>query len=65
VTLDFPSLLDRIGKTMQYEACLLGFNNVDPDPDGQMNLWLSSSSITPGIPGRYRRPPLGKRRSIA
>jgi len=23
VTLDFPSLLDRIGKTMQYEACLL------------------------------------------
>lgn len=44
VTLDFPSLLDRIGKTMQYEACLLGFNNVDPDPDGQMNLWLSSSS---------------------
>jgi len=44
VTLDFPSLLDRIGRTMQYESCLLGFNNVDPDPDGQMNLWLSSSS---------------------
>jgi peptide/nickel transport system substrate-binding protein len=44
VALDFPSLLERIGKTLRYEACLLGLNNVDPDPDGQMNLWLSSSS---------------------
>jgi peptide/nickel transport system substrate-binding protein len=44
VTLDFPSLVERIGKTSRYEACLLGLNNVDVDPDGQMNLWLSSSS---------------------
>jgi peptide/nickel transport system substrate-binding protein len=44
VTLDFPSLLDRIGKSLRYEACLLGLNNVDLDPDGQMNLWLSSAS---------------------
>jgi peptide/nickel transport system substrate-binding protein len=44
VTLDFPSLVERIGKSSRYEACLLGFNNVDLDPDGQMNLWLSSSS---------------------
>jgi peptide/nickel transport system substrate-binding protein len=44
VTLDFPSLLERIGRTMHYEACLLGLNNVDLDPDGQMNLWLSSST---------------------
>jgi len=50
VTLDFPSLLERIGKTMQYEACLLGFNNVDLDPDGQMNLWLSSSTNHPWNP---------------
>jgi peptide/nickel transport system substrate-binding protein len=50
VPLDFPSLLERIGKTMQYEACLLGFNNVDLDPDGQMNLWLSSSSNHPWNP---------------
>jgi peptide/nickel transport system substrate-binding protein len=50
VTLDFPSLLERIGKTMQYEACLLGFNNVDADPDGQMNLWLSSSTNHPWNP---------------
>jgi peptide/nickel transport system substrate-binding protein len=44
VTLDFPSLVERIGKSSRYEACLLGFNNVDLDPDGQMNVWLSSSS---------------------
>ncbi|HYW42570.1 MAG TPA: ABC transporter substrate-binding protein [Bryobacteraceae bacterium] len=44
VTLDFPSLLERIGKTMQYESCLLGLNNGDVDPDSQMNVWLSSSS---------------------
>jgi len=44
VTLDFPSLLDRISKSQQYESCLLGLNNVDLDPDGQMNFWLSSSA---------------------
>ena len=43
-SLDFPSLLERIGKTMQYESCLLGLNNGDLDPDSQMNVWLSSSS---------------------
>jgi peptide/nickel transport system substrate-binding protein len=42
VTLDFPSLLERISKTLQYEACLLGMVNVDLDPNGQMNVWLSS-----------------------
>ena len=44
VTLDFPSLMERIGKSSQYEACLLGNVNVDLDPNGQMNLWLSSSA---------------------
>lgn len=44
VTLDFPSLIERIGKSFQYESCLLGSTNVDLDPNGQMNLWLSSSA---------------------
>ncbi|HJT87062.1 MAG TPA: ABC transporter substrate-binding protein [Bryobacteraceae bacterium] len=43
VTLDFPSLIDRITHSFQYETCLLGFTNVDLDPNGQMNVWLSSS----------------------
>jgi peptide/nickel transport system substrate-binding protein len=44
VTLDFPALLERIGKTFEYEACLLGLVNVDADPNGQMNVWLSSGA---------------------
>lgn len=48
--LDFNSILERIGKTFRYEACLLGFNNVEADPGGQMNLWLSSSDNHPWNP---------------
>jgi peptide/nickel transport system substrate-binding protein len=44
VSLDFPSLIERISKTFQYEACLLGLVNIDLDPNGQMNVWLSSAS---------------------
>jgi peptide/nickel transport system substrate-binding protein len=43
VTLDFPSLVERIGHSLEYEACLLSFVNVDLDPNGQMNVWLSSA----------------------
>jgi peptide/nickel transport system substrate-binding protein len=42
--LDFASLLERITRTFRYEACLLGLNNVDLDPNGQMNVWLSSTA---------------------
>jgi peptide/nickel transport system substrate-binding protein len=45
VTLDFPSLIERITKSFQYEACLLGLVNVDLDPNAQMNVWLSSSAM--------------------
>ena len=43
VTLDFPALIERLMHTQDYEACLLGLVNVDPDPNAMMNLWLSSS----------------------
>jgi peptide/nickel transport system substrate-binding protein len=43
VTLDFPSLIERITRTFQYEACLLGLTNLDLDPSAQMNVWLSSA----------------------
>ena len=42
VTLDFPSLLERIGETFNYEAALLGMTNVELDPNAVMNVWLSS-----------------------
>jgi len=44
VTLDFASLIERLTKTLTYEACLLGMANVDLDPNLQMNVWLSSAS---------------------
>ncbi len=43
VTLDFPSLIERITQSFNYEACVLGLLNTDLDPNGQMNVWLSSS----------------------
>jgi len=43
VSLDFPALIDRLMQTQNYEACLLGIENVDPEPNAMMNVWLSSS----------------------
>jgi peptide/nickel transport system substrate-binding protein len=43
VTLDFPSLIERMTQSFDYEAILLGLTNVGLDPDEQMNVWLSSS----------------------
>lgn len=43
VTLDFPSLIERMTRTFNYEACLLGFVNDDLDPNAQMNVWMSSA----------------------
>ena len=43
VTLDFPSLIERITQSFDYEACLLGLVNDELDPNAQMNVWLSSS----------------------
>ncbi len=42
VTLDFPSLIERMTRTFDYEACILGLVNTDLDPNGQMTVWLSS-----------------------
>jgi peptide/nickel transport system substrate-binding protein len=43
VPLDFPALIERLMHSQDYEACLLGLENVDPDPNAMMNIWLSSS----------------------
>jgi len=42
VTLDFPSLIERMTRGFDYEACILGLVNTDLDPNGQMTVWLSS-----------------------
>jgi peptide/nickel transport system substrate-binding protein len=43
VTLDFPALIERLMHTQDYDACLLGLENVDADPNEMANVWLSSS----------------------
>ncbi|HKN34757.1 MAG TPA: ABC transporter substrate-binding protein [Terriglobales bacterium] len=52
VTLDFPSLIERITRTFNYEACLLGAVNVGLDPNEQMNIWLSSAENHQWNPGQ-------------
>jgi len=62
IALDFGSLVDRITKTSQYDACLLGFTNVAVDPTDQMNFWLSAGpqhawrpeQISPATPWEAR-----------
>lgn len=44
VTLDFPSLIERISRTFNYEGVLMAFTNVDLDPSSQMNIWMSSAA---------------------
>ena len=43
VKLDYSAIIERITRSFDYEACLLGLTNVDLDPDAQMNVWLSSA----------------------
>jgi peptide/nickel transport system substrate-binding protein len=43
VPLDFPSLIERMTQSFDYEAIILGLTNVDLDPNGEMNVWLSSA----------------------
>lgn len=52
VTLDFGALIERIAKTLDYEAGLLGFTNVEVDPMEQMNVWLSSGAQHAWWPGQ-------------
>lgn len=52
VTLDFPTLIERLTHSFDYEACILGLVNVDLDPNGQMNVWLSSADNHQWNPGQ-------------
>lgn len=43
VVLDFPSLIERISRSFNYESVLMAITNVDLDPNSQMNIWVSSA----------------------
>ena len=44
VPLEFRSLLDRVLRTHQYEACLLSIASADADPNADLGVWLSSGA---------------------
>jgi peptide/nickel transport system substrate-binding protein len=44
VALDFPSLVERISRTFNYESVLMAWTNIDLDPSAQMNVWRSSAA---------------------
>jgi len=50
--LEFQSLIERITRTQQYEACLLGLTNVELDPSAGGNVWVSSSTHHAWNPGQ-------------
>ena len=52
--LEFQSLIERISSSNQYEVCLLGFANVEVDPNTQSNVWLSSGSHHAWNPGQRK-----------
>jgi peptide/nickel transport system substrate-binding protein len=43
VMLDFASLIERITRTFDYDACLMSLTNVGLDPNEQMNVWMSAA----------------------
>jgi peptide/nickel transport system substrate-binding protein len=52
VPLEFGSLIERITQTNDYEACLLGFTNVEPEPNSQVNVFLSSGNLHAWYPAQ-------------
>ncbi len=53
VMLDFPSLIERMTKTLDYDACLLPLS-ASVDPSDQMNVWLSSGPQHQWNPGQAK-----------
>src|SRR5947199_10826962 len=37
-------MLDRVFQSFDYEAAIMGLGGGDPDPNPEMNVWLSSGS---------------------
>jgi peptide/nickel transport system substrate-binding protein len=52
--MEFQSLIERIIRTNQYEACLLGLSNVELDPNSQLNVWMSSGTHHAWNPGQAK-----------
>ncbi|HUO26794.1 MAG TPA: ABC transporter substrate-binding protein [Candidatus Aquilonibacter sp.] len=44
VPLDFRAMLDRVFQNFDYEAAIMGLGGGDPDPNPEMNVWLSNGA---------------------
>ena len=45
VPLEFRSLVDRVLKSLDYEAALMALGSGDADPNSEMNIWLNDGSM--------------------
>ena len=44
VPLDFRAMLDRVFQSFDYEAAIMGLGGGDPDPNPEMNVWMSNGA---------------------
>jgi peptide/nickel transport system substrate-binding protein len=44
VPLEFRAMLDRVFKTLDYDAAIMGLGGGDADPNPEMNVWMSNGS---------------------
>jgi len=44
VPLYFRAMLDRVFQSFEYDAAIMGLGGGDPDPNPEMNVWLSSGA---------------------
>ena len=44
VPLEFRAVVDRVFRSHEYEACILGLGGGDADPNPEMNVWLSNGA---------------------
>ena len=44
VPLDFRAMLDRVFQSFDYEAAIMALGGGDPDPNPEMNVWLSNGA---------------------
>ena len=50
--LEFRSMLDRVLNTRQFDTCLMGLGGGSPDPNAELNVWLSSGAMHLWNPGQ-------------
>jgi peptide/nickel transport system substrate-binding protein len=44
VPLDFRAMLDRVFQSFDYDAAIMGLGGGDPDPNPEMNVWMSNGA---------------------